>query len=144
MKSIEKVIAAVKLSAVCFYYHVKYGIKRWFGPRPYVFTYSFKDKKGEMYIDSELVYAIHPNIHEVMAHLGKKLGMLEVHDMRIISFHEAPACLFKGICIDAAEKLAENVDKQADALKAMPEIKPDAAPTEPEEDEDEDVSDMFK
>ena len=143
MKLSER-IEVLKFRLGCFYNHLKYGVKRWFGPRPYVFTYSFKDKKGELYIDSELVYAIHPNIHEVMAHLGKKLGSMGVSDMRIISFHEAPACLFKGICIDAAEKLAENVDKVADELKSREVVKPDTTQSEPDEDEDEDVSDMFK
>ena len=85
------------------------SIRRWFAPRTYVLAYSYKDKSKELHVDAKLVRAVVPSARDCIAFLQRDLGG-ECTDLRVLSFTEAPACLFNGVCIDAAEKLVEKAD----------------------------------
>ena len=134
---IKNIIVYVKILSV----YLKAGIARWFGPRNYVIAYSYKDKSNELHIDAKMVKAIVPSARDVMAVIQRDIGS-EGSELRILSFTEAPACLFNGVCIDAAEKLVEKADTIAQEIKDKHDTKVVAEPVE--DDEDEDVSDMFR
>lgn len=140
MKLKEKLSEYKERAKICWAY-VKYSVGRWFSPRIYVIAFTYKDKHGMPVVDSTVMRAVVPRISSLIAVLQKDLAV-QGTDLRVLSFTEAPASLYAGIVLDAAEQLVANADKVAEELKAQPEIKVEATP-EPEEEEDDDVSDMF-
>lgn len=140
MKLKEKLSEYKERAKICCEY-VKYSVGRWFSPRIYVIAFTYKDKHGMPVVDSTVMRAVVPRISSLIAVLQKDLAV-QGTDLRVLSFTEAPASLYAGIVLDAAEQLVANADKVAEELKAQPEIKVEATP-EPEEEEDDDVSDMF-
>lgn len=142
MKLKEKLKEYKERAKICRAY-IKYSVGRWFNPRTYVVAYTYKDKHGMPVVDSMVVRAVVPRIASLISVLQKDLAV-QGTDLRVLSFTEAPASLYNGIVLDAAEQLVANADKVAEELKAQPEIKVEATPEPEEEDEDEDVSDMFK
>lgn len=141
MKLKEKLKEYKERAKICRAY-IKYSVGRWFSPRTYVIAYTYKDKHGMPVVDSMVMRAVVPHIASLIAVLQKDLA-IQGTDLRVLSFTEAPASLYNGTVLDAAEQLVENADKVAEELKAQPEIKVEATPEPEEEDEDEDVSDMF-
>lgn len=139
----EKILEIKERAIICGTY-IKHAFKRWTAPRTYVVAFTYRNKQGIYVVDSMVMRAVVPRVATLIGVIQKDLA-LEGTDLRVLSFTEAPACLFNGMVLDAADKLVANADKVADDLKQKGDFTVQAEPEpEEQEEEDEDVSDMFK